>query len=60
MVDNTIPMSGTDQAGSPKSEQASQPTGENQTGLPESSAQQVQAGSSGQRATPGRMPLFRR
>ena len=60
MVDNAMPMSGTDQAGSPKSEPAVESCEARQTGTPEGSEPQAQAGSSDQRITPGRRPLFRR
>jgi len=60
MADNSMPMNVNDQPGSQKSEQAPRPSGDIQTGSPEPSTQQAQVGSSGQRATAGRMPLFRR
>ena len=60
MTDNSKPTNVNDQSGSPNSEQAPQPTEKSQAGSPENLARQVEAGSSDQRTSPGRKPLFRR
>ena len=59
MADATIPTDMSSQPGSPKPEQAGQPTEQSQGDLPEIQAQQAQSDSSRERAPRGRKPLFR-
>jgi hypothetical protein len=59
MADPTTPRNMNNRPGSPKPEQAGQPTEQSQDDFPEVQAQQAQSDSSGERAPRGRKPLFR-